>query len=207
MKLDLVNLTDDPRDGPPPVAQLVEARELAWRIGMTITGGQADNPVRVAEAARPMAEWFAEAPTGVDLAVRMTAAGFWLGGTLDLISAGLDPDGSGDLAEAAVHASAGAYAWLTDIPGYGGADSEPRPELTGRQLYVIRCLLLRATEQGTPRPGLTVPELVEGAVEYAGRATPKVTAGEVDAVLRVIFTGDPRDGAPDGPGRAQVGGA
>ena len=68
------------------------------------------------------------------------------------------------------------------------------PLLTGRQLYVIRCLLLAATEGGTlgpppsrpgvtepvPLPGLTAGDLIGRAVDYAGTATPKVTEGEIE---------------------------
>jgi hypothetical protein len=81
-------------------------------------------------------------------------------------------------------------------------DGRQAPVLTGRQLYVVRCLLLRATEQGTPEPGLEWATLRAGAREYAGTVSPPVTAAEVDQVLRLIFCGDPYD---TGAGAAGVG--
>lgn len=197
MKFDLVT-PGDPSEDPPSVARLLKARKLAWRVGTVLVGGTADNPRHVALAAAPFAEWFAGAATAADLTLRMDAARFWLSSTLDLLDAGVEPEGN---PEAAASVTAAIYDWLADVPGYDPECSRiqadtPGPLLTGRQLFVIRCLLLRATEQGTPRPGLEVGELIDGAAEYAGTASPPVTAAEVDAVLRLVFKGSARDGAP-----------
>ncbi len=62
-------------------------------------------------------------------------------------------------------------------------------QLTGRQLYLVRCLLMRATEQGSPEPGLPWDTVVAGALEYAGTVIPPVTRAELDEVLQTVFNG------------------
>jgi hypothetical protein len=181
----------------------VRARKLSWRAGLLLAGGVADNPVAVAVMARPVAEWFADAEDDADLRTRMDAAAFHLDALLELARHGVDPDPDGDPGEAFLHGAAGVHAWLTDVPRYGEvAPARPRPAVTGRQLYVARCLLLRATEQGTGEPGLLWDTLKAGAREYAGTVSPPVTAAEIDNVLRLIFCGDPYD---TGAGAAGVG--
>lgn len=185
--------------GPAPTTDLLlESRKLAWQVGAVLIGGMADDHRRVAEAARPLAGWLADAPTDAGLADRMDAAQLWLDTAMRLLDAGVEPEAN---PEAAASQVAGIHAWLTEVPGYGEVQADTGgPALTGRQLFIVRCLLMRATEQGTPElhggPGLGVDELVAGAVEYAGTATPKVTAAEVDETLRVVFCGDPRDTGP-----------
>ncbi len=61
--------------------------------------------------------------------------------------------------------------------------------LSGRQLYLVRCLLMRATEQGSPEPGLSWDTVVAGALEYAGTVIPPVTRAELDEVLQTVFNG------------------
>jgi hypothetical protein len=84
-----------------------------------------------------------------------------------------------------------------DSPGEVQAGA-PGPELAGRQLFLIRCLLLAVTEDG----GLTTGGLTESALKYARTAEPPVTGAEIDALLYTVFCGDPRDGEPRYTGSA-----
>jgi hypothetical protein len=75
----------------------------------------------------------------------------------------------------------------------------------GRDLYLMRCLLLAATDgrQGprltdAPRDGEPDPvqELITGALTFAGyRHTPPVTREELLGMFLAIFHADPGDGA------------
>jgi hypothetical protein len=86
----------------------------------------------------------------------------------------------------------------TTRPGPASPD-----QLTRRQLYLVRCLLMRATEQGSPEPGLPLDTVAAGALEYAGTVTPPVTRPELDEVLRIVFNGPVAadSGTPGNPDR------
>jgi hypothetical protein len=201
------------------VTSRLEARKIAWRISLILSGGSAPRIATVRANAAPVAAWLMQATSAADLSARMAAAQFWIDTALGLAEAGIDMNANGRDTQRAI---AETYDWLTggrdawtavsgcDHPGLPcpdtcpcpcetccprfGPDDELTPILAGRQLFIIRCLLLRATEQHTPatlRPGITAAELVTGALDYA-RTSPEVTEEEINAVLRVIFNGDPR---------------
>lgn len=195
-------MTDTTTRQPLSVRLLVRSRRLAWRAGALIAGGAAGNHQATELLAQPLAGWMAEAASDDDLWLRMDAARQWIDVTADLMDHGAEPPENGDSAAAA---AAGIYAWVTAVPGYGqaqpGAAAPPAPAgLTGRDVFIIRCLLEQATEDG----GSAVDALVSGAVLYATLAKPPVTAAEVLTVIGKVYLGDPRQPAPEGdPGAAR----
>jgi hypothetical protein len=97
------------------------------------------------------------------------------------------------------HAAEQAVAALTGWLSTAAVTATP-----GRDLYLMRCLLLAATDNpgrrltdvppgGTPDP---VQELVTGALSFAGGRTPPVTREELLGMFLAIFHADPSDGGP-----------
>jgi hypothetical protein len=163
--------------------RLVSARKLAWRCGMLLAGPDGDLP-GIEDRAEPVAAWVAAAPDNDDFRHRLDAVRFWYESATALLDLGADP------ADDVVAHCTVIHAWLTSVPGYGGVGpGTPRPEMTSRQLFLVRCLMLYLTQDFSSDGWAMIGA---GILEYAGPVNPPVTEEEVAALLPLIFRGDPR---------------
>jgi hypothetical protein len=94
------------------------------------------------------------------------------------------------------------------------ADTAPGG-LGDRRLYLVRCLLLAATDnpigdEGSV-PSVGAEALIARAITFAGRTTPTVTHAELLGLLAAIFHSNPGSGgaeaAPNGPGDSTAAGS
>lgn len=193
------------------VANLIYARALAIEAGAELARCD-DAPAAVMAAAAPLLEFINAHDGPGDLAARAAAVAVQLAAFKRSVDAtGQPATGAPDKFAAA---AATYYAELAAPP------APAVPAARGRLMWLVRNLLLAATEPGLPGDLSEAPYLTEetgaadaawsrvidAAVRYGRHADDPATAEEYDRAVRLIFHGDPRlPERPGTPGTAATG--